>query len=651
MFSHYPDPQRPIMMIRLRAGYDRQLWQRLAVQLGKYREACDEVWFSTGSCVLPPDECAVQAAEYAEYAEDLRKLGIVPSLQIQATLGHGDRIAMASGVKELSWHTWVGVNGEKCRYITCPRAPEFLDRLRKACELHAQWHPGSVWIDDDLRPGNHEPAWEPYGCYCPDCLAEFSRMEGRTFSRERLVEEYGKDPELKKRWESFATTSLCRVAGVVAETFRRISPETVMGLQHCAEKHRIPVLKTLHKTSGKRVSSRPGGGAYSDHIPYAIPDKAFLMQMQMFEQPGYDITGAVCPEIESCPRGFCSKTSHGHRLESLLYLAAGMDCLSYFIMDPKIETPEWYGENLLKPLAEEAACYRDFAEHNTGTLPAGAGFAGHFDSVDTRASGWALAGVPMAGFAPGASCCILNGPMVKGLTDDELKKVVSGNIILDGAATEQICKRGFADLLNGITAEVYSDPYKEFYTDDAMTKDLDSDIHSSFSFSGNRFSFAVPEGLNIRILGNYKDIDGNTYGAATLLCERADGTRAAFVGDDGYYLEFVSSSRITLINRIADWVGGGKFPVMAESPLQCLIIPRVAADGYLRSVTVMNTVIGSQKPFRIQLRNLPESVQEAEWCVPAADNIKVPVSFENGTAYAVIPEIPGWGIGWLKINL
>jgi hypothetical protein len=87
---------------------------------------------------------------------------------------------------------------------------------------------------------------------------------------------------LEKRWRKFATESLGGVAEVIAKAFLKISPETRFGLQHCHELHRMDVMEALQKVSGKRVSSRPGGGAYSDHVPYAIPDKSFLLQMQMF---------------------------------------------------------------------------------------------------------------------------------------------------------------------------------------------------------------------------------------------------------------------------------------------------------------------------------------------------------------------------------
>ncbi len=648
MSTYFPDPSRPVMMIRLSSDYDRKYWQKLLAQLEKNKAACDEVWFSTGGNILSVGEYAKQAAEYTEYAEDLRKAGIIPSLQIQVTLGHGDMFSRSCGYEELKWQTWVGVNGEKCHYVSCPRAPEFLEVLRASSELHAQWHPASVWIDDDLRPGNHEPAWEPYGCHCPDCIAAFSKQEGCEYTREELVEAYRADSELEKRWRKFATESLGGVAEVIAKAFLKISPETRFGLQHCHELHRMDVMEALQKVSGKRVSSRPGGGAYSDHVPYAIPDKSFLLQMQMFEQQGYDVIGAVCAEIESCPRGFCCKTSHGHRVESLLHLAMGMDSLSYFIMSPDIETPEWYGENLLEPLAKEAACYHEFAEYNADTVPSGIGLAGHLEYIEVRELGLPLIGVPVGGFSPASYGTLLNAPLVRSLSDEVLQKVLAGNLIIDGAAAAEICKRGFAGYFDGIIPEVHTELLSEVYTKDDLVKDLDSGVHVAFSFSGNRYSFGVPADCRARVLSRYKPVAGEND-AAVVLLERADGTKVAMLGNDGFFLQFAASARVVLLNRIADWISGGNLPVMACEPLQCMIVPRVTKDNILRSVTVLNCVIGKQKPFTLELRNLSDSVESVEWCVPAEEKIKIPVVRKQNSAFVTIPEIDGWGIGWLKI--
>ena len=90
---NYSSPS--LYQIRLRAPHtadDRQ-WSATLQALSENRRACDEVWFSTGVSFPPMAWHREHAARLGRYAADLRRAGIVPSLQFQATLGHGDAFA------------------------------------------------------------------------------------------------------------------------------------------------------------------------------------------------------------------------------------------------------------------------------------------------------------------------------------------------------------------------------------------------------------------------------------------------------------------------------------------------------------------------------------------------------------------------------
>lgn len=645
-----PDPNRPLMMIRLRIGHEEpEIWNRLFPVLKKNRECCDEVWFSTGIGIPPLEEHRRMSALMAQHAKELREVGIIPSLQFQATLGHSDRITAEAGAEGKTWGSYVGIHGEQCRYINCPRQPAFLEYMRGMAEIYAQWHPGSVWIDDDLRINNHSPASAPGGCCCPHCLELFAEEEGRNYSREEIEAAWAAGNELKQRWEAFQIRSLTAVAETIVRTTLEISPETRFGLQHCRELFRNHILPVLKEASGKRAGSRPGGGAYSDRHPYYIIEKGTMVSQQLHAQPGYDTLGQVCPEIESCPRTFTCKTSQGHRLESLLYLAMGMDSLSYFIMDPLYETPEWYGSELLEPLAKEAPCYREYIRHNEGTLPAGVGLGAPmnpmFNTIEEQ--GLPLVGIPFAGYSPYAHCRQVTAIAAEKLTDDELRTVLRGNVLLEGAAVKVITERGLNHLIGGITASPLEESTFEYYTDDPVCQGLN--CPRNFAFACARFTFDIPEGTFCRILSRCRNVQSKDYGTAAVLLERPDGTRAAMIGYGGFDTTFISTSRVRFLNRVADWCAHEKLPAMTKDPVQCLLVPRVTPEGILRSVCITNVTIGRQKPFVLRLRTIPEEVREAEWQVPSEVPVKLSVRHNGPEAEVIIPEIAAWNIGWLKI--
>ena len=648
--NFFPDPARPLMMMRFRAGHENpEIWERLYPQLLAYKACCDEVWFSSGIGFPVLEEHKAKSRNMSKCAEDLRKIGIIPSLQLQTTIGHSDRIIASAGAEGKTWGSYVGVNGEECLYINCPRQKGFLEYMGEMCRIYAQWHPGSVWIDDDLRLHNHSPAMEPCGCYCKDCLALFSREVGKLYTREELVEAYKKDEALFKRWENFSIGSLKELIKVIVGNFKAVSPETRFGLQHCQNLMRLPVLEAMKEACCERVGSRPGGGAYCDHAPYGMLNKGLAISMQIADQQGYECLSQIAPEIESCPRTFTCKTSQGHRVESLFYLAMGCDSLSYFIMDPFLETPEWYGKELLAPLAAETPCYKEYIRHNAGTLPAGFAISAH---VDARAfvdqTGLPLLGVPLAGCGIHRQGTMLSAETAAILPEEELQKIFAQGALVSGEAAMALQKRGLNHLLGNIQVKTADTSFYEAFTKDSLNTSLDVDRYSTLS-SGN-FAFEVPSGLETRILGVYCNSKKEEQSAASLLFTSPAGGRVALFGFAGFSPHYVSSNRVRQINLAADWVTGENLPVRAAEPVQLVLVPRVTETGALRSVMVLNPTIGVQCPFELLLRGVPASVEEAEFLIPAAEPVKVTLHHEDDCCRCMLPSLAAWDTGFLKIG-
>ncbi|MBR2373397.1 MAG: hypothetical protein IKA87_04125 [Lentisphaeria bacterium] len=651
IFTGMPDPERPLMILRLRSGHEKKsVWERLFRQLVENKACCDEVWFSTGVGIPILEKHRKRSALMAEHAGELRRHGIVPSLQIQSTIGHSDDIIASAGADGKAWGSYVGVHGEQCKYINCPRQPGFLEYFRELSGIYAQWHPGSVWIDDDLRLYNHNPAPDPCGCYCKDCLAIFSREEGHDYGREELVKACENDPELYNRWKNFGERSLAQVIEVIVRAFREISPETRFGLQHGGSLSRLPVSDALKKCANGKIGSRPGAGAYGDHAPYQMVEKMLHVSMQISTQPGYEYFSQIVPEIESCPRCFTCKTSQGHRIETMLYLAAGSDSMSYFIMDPALETPEWYGRELLKPLAEEAPCYREFIRHNAGTLPGGIAAACRIGvcGISVIEIGLPLIGVPFAATSQANCGMMISCKAAESFSENDLIEFFKSGCILDGEAVMALQKRGLNHLIGNVRVYELKESASEYYTDDPLNAGFETRYHSPLRKI--RFRFEAPEGMEYRTLGIYRDSKERDCGIASLIFTAPGGGRCALLGYNGFDIHYVSSDRVRMLNRVADWISGGRLPVMPVEPVQCMFVPAVAENETLRSVTVLNPTIGHQKPFEVILRGVPESCKEIYWCVPAADPVKLDFSMKGNECRLTLPGISPWDIGWLKIT-
>ena len=643
-----PYAHRPLLAIRVGDEAPRPgVWEGFLHAIQENRACCDEVWFSTGIGLPLLEKHRENSRRIAQCARQLRELGIIPSIEIQATIGHGDGFLEPEDIPARAWGGFTGADGTQCRCCSCPRQPAFLQYFGEVAKIYAQWQPGSMWIDDDCRLGNHYPVMENGGCYCPDCLAAFSREEGRQWTREALAEACRNDPALWERWRAFGARSLAQLASVIVRSAHEVSPDTVFGLQHNDDPVCGAVMRALAEASGRRACSRPGGGAYSDHNPYAIINKGFNFSRQISDQPGYDVLGRICAEIETCPSVFCCKTPQGLRLESLLYLSLGCDSLSFFLSRIPGESPEWYGRELLAPLAADAPCLRDYARYNLGTMPGGVGMPEK--EWWPEKNGLPLIGVPAGGHSPFALGQIITGEVAQNASEEELARLLSGDIIIDGKAAFALQKRGLSALIGGMTVERLEGNAREHCTDDPMNHGFaGAAIRQLYE---EKYRFALPEGGNARVIGEYRNTSGKSLGAASLLLERPDGTRIAAFGYGGNNTEYAATYRVRSLVRAADWITHGRLPVLPDDPCQLLIIPRVDECGTLRSFTVANTVIGVQKPCRFRLRHLPPATTSAQWCVPSHDPVPLKLQpGDNGEATLTLPEIAPWDLGWVKFN-
>ncbi len=367
----------------LRFGYrctQPDKWPAMRLVIEKNRAAFDEVWFSTGVSFPKMAWHAEHARQCAVAAADLRRLGIVPSIEIQTIIGHADAILAAGDTSGQDWGTMVSCEGEAARHLGCPRDPKLRAYFVRVAELHAAWRPGSLWVDDDLSYRNRAPVshWSKAlaGCFCDSCLAGFARRDGRDWTREMLADAVRADADVRRRWNAWSCEGYGELTRAIAAAVHRVSPETVFGYQFGGGlQPAIP--RGLFEGSGLPVRLRPGAGAYWDTDAHEQIAKAYELQTMVHGVRGQDWAGEICPEIETCPRTFACRTPQGIILEAFENLALGMDFLSMFVADLRTdESPAFYADALFPRLASAHPFLRDYRNMNRGTRPCGFTVAG-----------------------------------------------------------------------------------------------------------------------------------------------------------------------------------------------------------------------------------------------------------------------------------
>ena len=371
---------RPLMSMRLRANdtETKEIWKTNFKAITENPGCCDEIWFSTGIGAPSLDWHRARAEVLAEAVKDAKAAGIVPSLQFQATIGHGDEFGTPEMFAMKTWTGWTDWKGVEDRYCSCPRQDAFLDYLRDVSAIYSRLGFAALWIDDDLRISHHKPAHSygrRIGCFCEMCVAAFNAETGGTWTREALAEAVAADDGICARWRGFSVRSLTLVARALAEVFASASPDTMLALQHAAwpdsDDQIGEVLKTLHAVTGKPVGCRPGGNSYYDDNPNVVVLKSInaAALRGRIGNPGY--VKVWTPEIESWPRTYYSRSSQGVLAEGFAALMYGFNSVSFFVSNGAKESADLYGRAMWKPLAEASDVLRGYARAVDGCEPVG----------------------------------------------------------------------------------------------------------------------------------------------------------------------------------------------------------------------------------------------------------------------------------------
>lgn len=359
---------RPLMSMRLRANdtETKEIWKTNFKAIAENPGCCDEIWFSTGTGVPSLDWHRARAEVLAEAVKDAKAAGIVPSLQFQATIGHGDRFGTPERFVMKTWTGWTDWKRVEDRYCSCPRQTAFLDYLREVSAIYSRLGFAALWIDDDLRIGGHLPAdssGRRIGCFCDTCIAAFNAETGGKWTRAALAKAVMTDDGIHARWRGFSIRSLTLVARAIAEVFASASPDTMLALQHTLghDDQNGEILKTLHAVTGKPVGCRPGGGSYYDDNPNVVVLKSINTAAfrGRIGNPGY--IKVWTPEIESWPRTYYSRSSQGVLAEGFAALMYGFNSVSFFVSNGAKEDASLYGRTMWKPLAEASSVLRGYA--------------------------------------------------------------------------------------------------------------------------------------------------------------------------------------------------------------------------------------------------------------------------------------------------
>ena len=659
----------PFLIIRLHPRHHRnkETLAEVLELLNRNPGICDEVWFCTEFGFPDLQKHRESADLMVSAATEIRKLGILPGLQIANTIGLGGTFFAGNMVYRNQ--PLIGHDGTIAD-CNCPRDGKFLNYQRQLADIYASAiQPSSIWIDDDLRMNSHPPV--QYGCFCDKCLADFSLLQGRTWTRTELVTELVKPEQysqLRQDWVEFGMSSLANVAGVIAEAAVKKAPLCRMGIQQCSldwNTYYGPDLKqifsALEKATGRKPGSRLGHGYYTDHhAPRGVLTKSFGIARQV-ERAG-DSIEQICPEIENTNHTSMGKSPRGTAIESTLHMAMGCNSLSYALWnDMHLEGPEWMELFLAKfkvwlPLWKLMATFNQ--ESSLGGLDLTFGRHHVARAIGKKEKPWDIwnvhsndvmqvttLGLPLCPDSPLACASLLTAEAASGLTNEELKSLFKGGVLLDGEAVSQLQERSLGFDL-GVRATFMPDNgAKEILTKDPLNGTYQGVSWGQFVNSFYKLSFSK---TSHHVLGEMRSSTEEVLGCATAVFENELGGRVGVLGYNGFQNLISSAKRMQLL-KMADWVSKGQLPAILETNAQVVVCPRLSkTNGALKCVTLLNASIGETQPLLLRLRHT-QSDSATLFSAEGTWEIGLKTYRENSDLIVDVPSISPWGIIFITL--
>lgn len=604
---------------------DRQFEETISF-LQKYKDTVDEITlFSSNTTNGSADD----AGTLDRFREDLpvmqkriqafKEAGFKSvGINLLITIGHIDESKEPD--RPLPFPKIVGYQGDMSNSCHCPVDEDFLLFTEEKYRLCASAGPDFIWVDDDIKL-----FWNgvKFGCFCPECLRRFNEANDFSYTRESLVAdmEVPENQTLRSLWvtdvSNRITQLLCRIGAAV----RSVDPSIRLGFmtqrQSWSTYNGMDFPEWF--TSLGAVMGRPGEGCYFDALPEQLLVKTFSTAQQAYEYP--ETVTDIQYELENFPIHSWQKSAKVAATELALAAAAGMNGV---LLNNSNEFIGLRGqERLYDSIAHKRDTWKLWLETGSDwkcggfypafsrqydqrrTMEPGESFFTTFEQQEkhdvTRCYALSHMGIPITMQRSGAWGTILTGSLSQGYTDEELKDIFRGPVIVSGDAVRELARRGFEQHLGvRYLGSGSLGLHEEINIADAINSALLDipvrDVHPCFWPAGGDWFEAIAD--NVRIVSFMKTQEGELLGAATTLYENSLGGRVCVLGYAPFHMQN-DLPRFLQMSGIIQWLVGKRQSVCLMTPGKTALFVREGEDGL--GCAVLNLTMDDQTSTEISV--------------------------------------------------
>jgi hypothetical protein len=505
-------------------------------------------------------------------------------------------------------------------------------------------------VDDDLRLTSNGVQ---YPCFCPTCLSLF----GHEPSREALVAQLNQPGNrlLREAWVEFNCATLESLCRDISAAVHAVNPLIDVGLMTYG-----PSLNTysgqdwdrwLKALDGKRA--RPAHGFYEDSRPRDLIHKALELGRQTRTFPA-KVTN-IQYELENYPYIDLDKSVQTLLNECTVALAAGCNGIAYAMLKAFPGTMDDFSQRITA-IERERPHWELLTQAAENTSPVGL-WSVQTDhlmarrKVDERGwfwdggpysvsqtDSWAELGFPVTAEREHACGTLLAGKTAEALDDAELRQILSGGVILDGLALQELWLRGLGEFTGVKPGQAYHAGLWERYTDHAMNGIYAGDSRATFVEGPTSPACELlPVKAGVEDLAHLRRVDGCDLGMCVSLFQNELGGRVAVRTYSPWTALGTLPERAQML-ALAEWVSRQTLPLVINKCLRLAPFMRRSADGQRFVLVLLNASLDDTGPFKCTLRVTSQKVAQ-----PLANGTTVlPPAFTDDGLVIAVNNLPAW---------
>ena len=609
---------------------------------------CIEMYERTGadlalySLTLHPEGNPARAkvdryiASYRAFAKALEGTKVRPGVLVQAILGHWRRID-----KEVEpWMRSVDHEGKVARF--CPLDPGYADYIDYVFTEIAKCRPAFVLTDDDVRVFVYGGTGAE--CFCARHVAKFNALRGTHHDSKSLAATIRASKQGDPDYEAFHVLQCELIEDLVLGRARAaldaVDPQIPGGvcLANAWSCFGAPAARRM-AAKGQRPLMRAPTGCYLERLTAARFPEIF-QKIQRYVEFYRDSGTDVLDEADTCPHNLWSKSARAFYTHLVAAAFAGM-------RGAKI----WHVNGIKASGAMVPKAYTDVLARHRGQLDAlakavegtrGVGLAapcftnapgfhptencfGNFTEPSDLEGCLFAFGLPLAASRdfgdPGRIIVLSRKSEVNRLTDDELRQILSGRVLVLREAAVALDARGLAKWIGTSAREEPLQFTSEYDLLNGATM-----AHSS-SYAGS-VRFVPAEGARTLSEFRYRDPVSGESAAVAPASVHFRNELGGEVVTCGYHakmlaLELFSGERKRWLVSVVDLLSGADRFALCEEDQDVLMAERRSADG-TRIVLAVN--LNSEPIENLRLRvpagkKVERLADDGSWAVPATNSL------------------------------